>query len=379
MRSPSTFKMLLPIIGLAVLQQAVFPSPVEARASSAAALNDVAKKESGLPPSLAPMLAKIFPAVVSVGAEGTESLSKDELFKDPVLRRLLGLPELPSGEQHASGRFESAGSGVIIDARQGYVVTVNHVIEHAERIRVTLADGRQLDAALVGADPQTDVAVLKIDPDRIVSLPLGDSKQLQVGDYVVALGNPFGVGETATFGIISGLGRMGFGVESYEDFIQTDASINPGDSGGALVDSTGHLIGINAALLSHNGSNVGIGFAIPIDAVKVIAQQIIATGKVSRGDLGLEVRDLTPSSAKEMQIQMTAGAVVSQVAPDSAAARAGIENGDVVTELDGKTITTGGQFRNVLELKQPGESVKLKVLHRGNERNVVAMLQPMSP
>lgn len=379
MRSPTTLKTLLPIIVLAVCQETAFPLQVEARAPSATELTEVARPASGLPPSLAPMLAKIFPSVVSVGAEGTTPAPQNEVFKDPVLRRLLGLPELPSADKRSTGRFESAGSGVIIDARRGYVVTVNHVIEHADQIRITLADGRQLDATLVGADPETDVAVLKIDPDGLVSLPFGDSNQLQIGDYVVALGNPFGVGETATFGIVSGLGRMGFGVESYEDFIQTDASINPGDSGGALVDSTGHLIGINAALLSHNGTNVGIGFAIPIDAVKLVAEQLITTGKVSRGDLGLVVQDLTPSGAKEMQIQMASGAVVSQVNPDSAAAKAGIENGDVVVELDGKTITTGGQFRNVLELKQPGEVVKLKILHRGNERNVVAMLEPTPP
>lgn len=325
------------------------------------------------------MLAKIFPSVVSIGAEGTTSEPESEALNDPALRRLLGLPEVPPADKRPTGRFESAGSGVIIDARQGYVITVNHVIEDADQIGVTLADGRKLDAMVVGADPQTDIAVLKIDPNRLVALPFGDSKQLQIGDYVVALGNPFGVGETATFGIVSGLGRMGFRVDSYEDFIQTDASINPGDSGGALVDSTGHLIGINAALLSQNGNNVGIGFAVPIAAVKLVAEQLIATGKVSRGDLGLVVEDLTPSSAKEMQIQMTSGAVVSQVNPDSAAAKAGIENGDVVVALDGKTITTGGQFRNVIQFKQPGEVVKLRIVHRGNERDVVAMLGPKSP
>jgi S1-C subfamily serine protease len=292
----------------------------------------------------------------------------------------LGLPELPASEPKSGQRFVSGGSGVIIDARQGYVVTVNHVIEHADKISVTLADKRQLDASLIGSDPQTDIAVLKIDPDRLVSLPLGDSKTLQVGDYAIALGNPFGVGQTATFGIISGLGRTGFGIEPYEDFIQTDASINPGNSGGALVDTTGHLIGINVALLSKDGGNVGIGFAIPVDAVSLITQQLIATGKVSRGALGLVVQDLPPSATGNVDIKTASGVLVSEVNPESAAAKAGIENGDVVVELDGETITTGGQFRNAMGLKQPGQMVKLKIFHRGSPRNVMAMLEsPASP
>jgi serine protease DegQ len=377
LRLSSNLKKSLLIIGLAACQQIAIPAHVEARAPVTTENNNVAKKDSGLPSTLAPMLAKVLPAVVSVSAEGPMASPKSEVFKDPALRRLLGLPELPTGEQQSSEqRFQSLGSGVVIDARQGYVVTVNHVVERAEKIHITLADKRQLDAKVIGADAQTDIAVLKVDPDRLVSLPLGESKRLQVGDYVVALGNPFGIGQTATFGIISGLGRMGFGIESYEDFIQTDASINPGNSGGALVDTTGRLIGISAALVSKDGGNVGIGFAIPVDVVNLVAQQLIATGKVSRGALGLVVRDLTPAATKGTQIQTASGAEVSQVNPDSAAAKAGIEDGDVVLELDGKTIATGGEFRNAIGLKQPGEMVKLKILHRGNERNVMAMLEP---
>jgi len=370
--SPSSLKRLLLIIVVAVWQQTVLPGHVEARTSPASDVRNAGNKDIGLPPTLAPMLAKVLPAVVSIAAEGTEATPQNDSIKDPALRRFFGLPDLP---KHPGEHFQSLGSGVVIDARQGYVVTVNHVIEHAQTIHIILADKRQLDAMLVGADPQTDIAVLKVDPDGLVSLPLGDAKQLQVGDYAVALGNPFGVGQTATFGIISGLGRMGFGIEQYEDFIQTDASINPGDSGGALVDTMGHLIGINAALVSQNGGNVGIGFAIPIDVVNLVAQQLIATGKVSRGAIGLVVQDLTPSAAKDMQIATPAGAMVSQVNPESAAAKAGIENGDVVVEVDGEAIATGSQFRNAIGLKQPGDQVKLKILHRGSERNVMAMLE----
>jgi len=378
LRLLSNFKKSLLIIGLAVCQQIVVPAHVQARAPSTTELSNGPKKDSGLPSSLAPMLAKVLPSVVSVSAEGPVASAKSEVLKDPALRRLLGLPDAPAGEQPKSSeqRFQSLGSGVVIDARQGYVVTVNHVVEHAEKVRITLADKRQLDARVVGADAQTDIAILKVDPDGLVALPLGDAKRLQVGDYVVALGNPFGIGQTATFGIISGLGRMGFGRESYEDFIQTDASINPGNSGGALVDTTGRLIGISAALVSKDGGNVGIGFAIPVDVVNLVAQQLIATGKVSRGALGLVVRDLTPASTKGTQIQAASGAVVSQVNPESAAAKAGIEDGDVVVELDGKSIATGGEFRNAIGLKQPGEMVKLKILHHGNERNIMAMLEP---
>lgn len=374
--SPSNLKRLLLIIGVAVWQQAVLPEHVQARTSPAPDIRSVGSKVTGPPSTLAPMLAKVLPAVVSIAVEGSEPAPQSDSIRDPALRRFLGLPDLP---QHSGGRFKSLGSGVIIDARQGYVVTVNHVIEHAETIHITLADRRQLDAKLVGADPQTDIAVLKVDPDRLVALPFGDSKQLQVGDYAVALGNPFGIGQTATFGIISGLGRMGFGIEQYEDFIQTDASINPGDSGGALVDTMGQLIGINAALLSQTDGNVGIGFAIPVDVVDLIAQQIITTGKVSRGALGLVVQDITPSAARDMQIQMDAGAMVSQVNPESAAAKAGIENGDVVVEVDGEPITTGSQFRNAVGLKQPGDKIKLKILRHGNQRSVMALLEPPAP
>lgn len=374
--SPSNLKRLLLIIGVAVWQQAVLPEHVQARTSPAPDIRSVGSKVTGPPSTLAPMLAKVLPAVVSIAVEGSEPAPQSDSIRDPALRRFLGLPDIP---QHSGGRFKSLGSGVIIDARQGYVVTVNHVIEHAETIHITLADRRQLDAKLVGADPQTDIAVLKVDPDRLVALPFGDSKQLQVGDYAVALGNPFGIGQTATFGIISGLGRMGFGIEQYEDFIQTDASINPGDSGGALVDTMGQLIGINAALLSQTDGNVGIGFAIPVDVVDLIAQQIITTGKVSRGALGLVVQDITPSAARDMQIQMDAGAMVSQVNPESAAAKAGIENGDVVVEVDGEPITTGSQFRNAVGLKQPGDKIKLKILRHGNQRSVMALLEPPAP
>jgi S1-C subfamily serine protease len=258
------------------------------------------------------------------------------------------------------------------------VITNNHVVDRADKILITLKDHRQLDAKLVATDPQTDVAVLKVEGDHLTSLPLGDSKRLQVGDYVVAIGNPFGVGQAATFGIVSAVGRTGLGIESYEDFIQTDASINPGNSGGALVDLSGRLVGMNAAIISRGGGNVGVGFAIPIDLVKTIADQLITKGKVSRGALGVTIQDLTPALAQAMGVNLAGGALVSQVSPQSAAAKAGIEQGDVITALDGETVASSSQLRNAVGQKQPGTAVRLSLLHQGKERTVTATLDPLA-
>ena len=372
MRISLNVKSLLLVAALVALDQTGVASHTTAYAFPATQIS------AGVGPNatLAPVLAKVMPAVVNISAQGSVSTPDIELLNDPVVRHLLGLPDKPSGEQKTSRHFQSAGSGVIFDARQGYIVTVSHVVEHADKIQVTLADKRQFDAKLVGSDPQTDIAVLQIEPDRLSSLPTGEQKPLQVGDYVVAVGNPFGLGQTATFGIVSALGRTGLGTGPYEDFIQTDASINPGNSGGALIDTAGRLVGINAALISKDGGNVGVGFAIPVHVANSVAQQLIAGGKVSRGALGLEVKDLSPAEVKQMQTQTGDGALVSQVSPLSAAAKAGIENGDIVVELDGEAITTSGQFRTELGLKRPGAFIRLKLVRGGSPRTVMAMLEP---
>jgi serine protease Do/serine protease DegQ len=324
------------------------------------------------------MLARVSPAVVNISVQGTVQTAQNPLFQDPLFRRFFGLPEDQTPQNAPAQRFQAVGSGVIFDAERGYVITNNHVVNRADKILITLKDRRQLTAKLVAADPQTDVAVLKVEGDHLTSLPLGDSKRLQVGDYVVAIGNPFGVGQTATFGIVSAVGRTGLGIESYEDFIQTDASINPGNSGGALVDMAGRLIGMNAAIISRGGGNVGVGFAIPIDLVKTVADQLIAKGKVSRGALGVTVQDLTPALAQAMGINLAGGALVSQVLPHSAAAKAGIEEGDVITALDGEPMTGSSQLRNAVGQKQPGTTVRLSLLHQGKERSVTATLEPLA-
>jgi len=332
--------------------------------------NDAAPQ--GLP-TLAPMLAKVAPAVVNISVQGTEKLAQNPLFQDPLFRQFFNIPQGPVTE-----RFQAVGSGVIVDAERGYVVTNSHVVKNAQEIQVTLKDRRQFNAKLIGADPQTDIAVLKIEADSLTVVPLGISKDLRVGDYVVAIGDPFGVGQAATFGIVSALGRTGLGIEGYEDFIQTDASINPGNSGGALVNMAGQLIGINTAILSQGGGNVGVGFAIPVDMVRTIAQELIASGKVSRGELGVRVQNLTPILAQAMGINVTSGALVSKVTPDSPAARAGIKSGDVITELDNNPVTASSDLRNGIGERAPGTSIRLTLLRNGNERTVTATLEPLT-
>ncbi len=328
--------------------------------------------QASAPPTLAPMLRKVAPGVVNIAVQGTVQTALNPLFQDPMFRRFFNIPDIPPEQE-----FHAVGSGVIYDAAKGYVITNSHVVERADSIMVTLADRRQVKATLVGADKETDVAVLKIETDKLTALTFGDSSKLLVGDYVVAIGNPFGVGQTATFGIVSAVGRSGLGIESYEDFIQTDASINPGNSGGALFDLDGELVGMNTAILSQTGGNVGIGFAIPINMVKSVVEQLILHGKVARGQLGIIIQDLTPSIAEAMGISATGGAVVSQVLPDSAAAKAGLESGDVITALDGKPLRDASELRNTIGLKPPGTMVELTVLHKGSERTIkIATQEP---
>jgi serine protease DegQ len=326
------------------------------------------------PPSLASVLARVSPAVVNISVQGTLQGAQNPAVDD-FFRRFFGLPDMPDQPAPAE-RFHAVGSGVIIDANLGYVITNNHVVDKAEKILVTLTDRRQIEAKLVGTDPQTDVAVLKINARNVAAISLGNSKDLHVGDYVVAIGNPFGLGQTATFGIVSALGRTGLGIEGYEDFIQTDAAINPGNSGGALVNAEGDLIGINAAIVSGRGGNVGIGFAIPIDMAKTVVGQLIANGKVSRGTLGVNIQDLTPALANAMGISQSEGAIVAQVVPQSAASKAGIKEGDVITALEGAPIRSSAQLRNAIGLKQPGAAIHLTLLRDGRERTLTATLEP---
>jgi Do/DeqQ family serine protease len=328
-------------------------------------------------PTLAPMLKRASPGVVNISVEGTvevqDQTGGNPLFKDPFFRRFFNLPTNP---KPMTEHVHAVGSGVVYDAARGYILTNYHVIQDANKIQVTLNDGRELPATLIAGDEKTDVAVLKVPANNLTQLPLGRSKALEVGDYVVAIGDPFGVGQAATFGIVSALGRNNLGIEGYEDFIQTDASINPGNSGGALLDMSGHLIGINTAILTHSNGNVGVGFAIPVDMADAVAKQLIAHGSVSRGELGVVLQDLTPTLAGAMGIGgTTSGAVISDVKPGSAAAAAGLKVGDVVVGLNGEAIQTSGQLRMEIGNKPPGTKIAMNILRNGATMNVDATLR----
>jgi Do/DeqQ family serine protease len=321
-------------------------------------------------PSLAPMLKKAMPAVVNISTRTHIDAAQNPLMQDPFFQRFFNLPNIPQQRRESS----SLGSGVIIDARRGYVLTNNHVIDKADKIQVTLHDGRQLAAKLVGTDPDSDVAVIQVEARDLEALPIADSSQVQIGDFVVAIGNPFGLGQTVTSGIISALGRSGLGIEGYEDFIQTDASINPGNSGGALVNLRGELIGINTAILAPNGGNVGIGFAIPSNMVESIKNILIEHGEVKRGLLGVTVQDLTPDLAQAFGLKRHQGAVVTAVKPGSPAEKAGLEAGDVFVTINHRPIKQGSDVRNSLGLAQVGEEVQLEVLRKGESETLTAKI-----
>ena len=307
-------------------------------------------------PSLAPMLEDVLPSVVNISTEGRVSAGSSPFQSDPFFERFFNM--MPDS-QPRQRRTQSLGSGVIIDSESGYVVTNHHVIENADQIRVRLDDGRSFEAKVVGADPEADVAVIQIPAQGLKAINMGDSDLLRVGDFVVAIGNPFGLSQTATSGIVSALGRSGLRIESYEDFIQTDASINQGNSGGALVNLRGELIGVNTAILDRGGGNVGIGFAIPVNMVVSLTAQIIEFGEVRRGRLGVHIQDLTPELAQAFGVEAGSGALISKVMPDSAAKAADLREGDVITMVDGRTIKGATELRNVIGLARADEEIEL--------------------
>jgi serine protease Do/serine protease DegQ len=313
-------------------------------------------------PSLAPMLDKTIPSVVNIFTRTRVAVRQSPLLSDPFFRRFFNVPEQPRERVE-----QSLGSGVVVDGKRGYIITNHHVIDKADEISVNLHDGRTLKASLIGSDPETDIAILKVNNGELAALPMTNSDKLRVGDFVVAIGNPFGLGQTVTSGIVSALGRSGLGIEGYEDFIQTDASINPGNSGGALVNLRGELVGINTAILSKSGGNVGIGFAIPINMAREIMQQLIEHGEVKRGSMGAQAQDLTPELAAAFDIEHTQGAVVTQVSSGSPAAKAGMKTGDVITHINDRAIKDASDVRNRIGLLRIGERVEMRIL-RGAEK-----------
>ena len=308
-------------------------------------------------PSLAPMLKRVTPAVVNIATSGTVRIQQNPLLNDPFFQHFFDMPSQPRER-----KTQSLGSGVIVDAKNGYIITNNHVIDKADVIKVTLRNGESYEATLIGTDPESDVAIIQIKAKNITAIPFANSEQLSVGDFAIAIGNPFGLGQTVTSGIISAMERSGLGIEGYENFIQTDASINPGNSGGALVNLRGELIGINTAIFSKSGGNIGIGFAIPINMANDIMQQLISHGEVKRGRLGAQAQNLTQQLAEAFNIPFRRGAVISHVDKDSPADRAGLKPGDIVTELNGKSVRNADSLRNTLGLLRIGQTVTMKVL-----------------
>jgi serine protease Do/serine protease DegQ len=324
-------------------------------------------------PSLAPMIRKVSPAVVTIATRGVmpDSDDGDPLRDDPFYNRFFhGLPEQAPDEQP----FAAAGSGVIVDARHGYILTNAHVVEHATTITVTLQDGRNLKAKVVGTDPPSDIAVVQIAARGLEQIRFGDSARLSVGDFVVAIGNPFGLPHSVTSGIVSGLKRSGFSPDDFESYIQTDASINPGNSGGALVDLRGDLVGINTAILSGSGDNIGIGFAIPVDTAKRVMQQLIRYGAIDRGQLGFNVYAVTPAVARSLGLRKPTGGLVAQVIPGSPAAKAGIRAGDVVTTIAGHRVKSNSDLRDAIALLRVGDQVTIDLLRDGRREQRRAVL-----
>ncbi len=324
-------------------------------------------------PSLAPMLEKVTPAVVNIATEGRVKQQLNPLFADPLFRRFFNVPD-----QLVERKTSSLGSGVIVDAKQGLVLTNNHVIANAVQITVTLRDGRQLEAEVVGTDPETDVAVIKMPADSLADIKLADSDALRVGDFVIAIGNPFGLGQTVTSGIVSALGRSGLGIKGYEDFIQTDASINPGNSGGALVNLRGELVGINTAIFSQSGGNIGIGFAIPINLAMQITEQILATGEVKRGFLGVKMQNISPALAEAFGLKQQNGVVINEVLEDSPAAKAGLKTGDIIVSVDGKKIRNANDLGNRIGLLPIGAIIKFDVLRDGKKSKFIVTIDEKS-
>ncbi len=324
-------------------------------------------------PTLAPMLKEINPAVVNIATFSTRKQAFNPLLNDPFFRHFFGGPQQqqPQQERRPQKRQQSAGSGVIVDAKAGIVITNHHVIKDADEVQVSLVDGRTYEAEVKGSDPELDIAILKIDADELVDIDLANSDQLEVGDFVVAIGNPFGLGQTVTTGIVSALGRTGLGIEGYENFIQTDASINPGNSGGALVNLRGELVGINTAIISPAGGNVGIGFAIPMNMARASMEQILESGEVKRGQIGVGIQDITPDLQKAFELENgQQGVLITGVFEGTPAEKAGILPGDIIVAVDGNETTSAAQLRSQIGVKKIGDKINVTVIREGKQKKI---------
>ena len=351
-----------------LVMAAAQPRPVTAEASLPA------------PPTLAPMVERVLPSVVSIAVIGTSQSDSTPLLADPFFRRFFeDFGPLPQSQMP----FQAAGSGVIVDADEGLLLTNAHVVANAEQITVRLMNGTETEAKVVGVDPDTDIAALRIASTGLAEIPIGKPSALRVGDFVVAIGNPFGLEQTVTLGIVSALGRRGLGIEGYENFIQTDASINPGNSGGALVNLAGELVGINTAIVTPSQGSAGIGFAIPVDMAMTIADQLVRDGQVQRGQLGIIIQDVTPDIARALDLDAPGGALIAKVMPGGPAEAAGLRQRDVIIALDGVAVPDAAALRFQIGLRSPDQMVALDILRDGERMSVEAVLQvadrPMRP
>ena len=326
---------------------------------------------TGQVPTLAPVVRETTPSVVNISVHARVK-EDNPLYRDPIFREFFDLPRQLEKEVQATG------SGVIVDAERGYVLTANHVVAQISSAQITTKDGRKFAARLVGRDPATDIAVLQMQgaKSNLKAISFGDSDKLEVGDFVIAIGNPFGLGQTVTSGIVSALGRTGLGKQGYEDFIQTDASINPGNSGGALVNLRGQLVGINTAIISPGGGNVGIGFAVPINMARRVMEQLVLNGEVRRGQIGVSVRDLSTDLAAKEDYR---GAMIAEVASGSPAERAGLKRGDIVKAVDNTPIRSAAQLRNLIGLAPLGSRIELRLERNGSALSAPVDVGPAKP
>jgi len=318
-------------------------------------------------PSLAPLVERVTPAVVNIRV--SQTITRRSPYGDDAFRRFFGMPDGPSGSQEVA----SAGSGVIVDASRGYILTNHHVVENADEILITLLDGELLEAEVIGTDAETDIAVLKVDAAGLTEMPIGDSTEVRVGDFVIAIGNPFGLGHTVTSGIVSALGRTGIGV-GLEDFIQTDASINPGNSGGALVNMNGELVGINSAIISRTGGNVGIGFAVPTEIAQSVMRQILEFGEVHRGLLGVSISPIDAAAAEALNAPVDSGALITEIVPNSAAEKSGLQIEDIIIEVNDKKISNARELSNAIGLLTAGDKVSIRYVRDGDTLTTTAEL-----